>query len=123
MGARLVLPIFDGLEGLAEARSAAKQAHAYEVRAAQTSRELLARFESSRQELKLAHDLVHGAERNVEQARQYLAATLSEYARGLKNSPDVLGASQRYVDSRRRLADLRRDYQLARADLLAMLGR
>ena len=37
----------------------------------------------------------HNAEENIKRAERYYRLTQSEYNRGVKNSPDVLGASQR----------------------------
>lgn len=122
VGLKLTLELFDGLQSRSEGAAASAQADAYADRAAQTSQELAAQFENSRQELKLIHDLIHEGEKNVEQGREYLANTQSEYGRGVKNSPDVLSATQKYIEFRRRYAELRRDYQMAKADLLAVLG-
>jgi len=46
-----------------------------------------------------------------------------EYRRGVKNSLDVLGASQRYLGFERQYAERRRDYQATKAELLSLLGR
>lgn len=121
-GVRLTFELFDGLESKAEGASLSWQADAYENQAQQTARELQAQFETSKQALGLTHDLIHSAEVSVEKGKQYLTNTLAEYARGVKNSPDVFGATQKYVDFKRRAAELRRDYHLARADILAALG-
>jgi outer membrane protein TolC len=111
------------LESPSEAKSLGLQAEAHDKKATQTAMELRTRFETSKQELKLTHDLLHSAEKGVEQGNQYLSRTMSEYARGVKNSPDVLGASQKVIDLKRRLAELRKDYHTARAELMATLGR
>jgi outer membrane protein TolC len=45
------------------------------------------------EKLKALHDLLHGTEENIINAQTYLSATLNEYTRGVKNSPDVLEAT------------------------------
>jgi outer membrane protein len=122
LGAKISIELFDGLQSAASASSQGRLAIAFENQAQQTARELLARFETSKQELQLTHSLIHGAESATEMSRKYLMATISEYQRGQKNSPDVLGAAQRYVDQQRRFGEIARDFQLARSELLGMLG-
>jgi outer membrane protein len=121
-GVRLSLPLFDGGSALSDSRAKSREAEATRTRAEQTRRELKARLLGAQDELKLLHDLLHGAETAAEQARVYQKGTVSEYTRGLKNSPDVLSANQKLLEAQRRWADLRRDYQFARAGLRDILG-
>lgn len=123
VGLRLTLNIFDGLQARTAGAGYSLEADAYENQAQQTGKELLARFEGAKQELRLTHDLIHSAERSVDQATKYLSRTHAEYVRGVKNSPDVFSATEKYIDLRRRFAEIRRDYQMAKTELLAILGR
>ena len=122
-GVQLTFELFDGLQSRSEGAALAWQANAYEAQAQQTARELQAQFATSKQALGLTHELIHAAEESVAKGKQYLSNTLAEYGRGVKNSPDVFGATQKYVDFRRRAAELKRDYHIARADILAALGK
>lgn len=121
-GFRVTLPLFDGLQGSAEARARAAEADAIENQSLHRRRELVAELESAKTALKLFHELIHAEELRIEQGRQYLQGTLQEYSRGTKNSPDVLGAANRYLEYREHSAELRRDYQLAKAALLGILS-
>ncbi|MEK7691319.1 MAG: TolC family protein, partial [Bdellovibrionota bacterium] len=123
VGIRVSMDLFDGLHSRTEASALALQAGGFENQSIQASLELKARFENARQELKITHELVHSAEENAEQGNVYLSRTLAEYAKGVKNSPDVLSATFRYVEYMRRVAELKRDYQIVKADLLAIIGR
>ncbi len=122
-GVRVTFELFDGLKSYAEGSALASEADAYEQRALQTERELKTRFERTRAQLGLAYDQARSAEASIEQGRKYLKRTLEEYGRGVKNSPDVLNATQKFMEWRRRATDLMRDYQLARVELLRILGR
>jgi outer membrane protein TolC len=121
-GVLLTINLFDGLHANAEGAAAGLRAEGTRQEAEQTARELAAAFEGAKQELKLTHDLIHAGERSVLAGADYLKRTQSEYVRGVKNSPDVFSATQKYVDLRRRYAEIRRDYQVAKAEILAMLG-
>ncbi len=123
VGAKITFHLFEGGMSVAEARSLSFESKALELKTAQSHREMSALFQGARDELKLIHELIHGAEKNIEQSKAYLSATSSEYRRGLKNSPDVVGANLRYMDTVRRWAELRRDYQFARAGLLEIVGK
>lgn len=123
VGVRLTLNLFDGLQSKNAASTFAIQAEGLGQQASQKARAVEAEFRIAQEEMKHDHELIHEAERRIEQGKVYLASTLDEYDRGVKNSPDVLGATERQVAFRRRYAELRRDYHIARGDLLAVLGK
>jgi len=122
VGLKLTFKIFDGLVSSSEGSAARLRSEAQFARATLVGRESLSHFESLKKELKLLSNLVRGAEDNVQLSSKYLTGTLSEYKRGVKNSADVLMASQRFVELRKRFSELRRDYQSIRAELLSYLG-
>jgi outer membrane protein len=106
-----------------EAAALKKEAAADFERAAFRRREIEAHMENEFSELRFLHDQVHDAEANIARAERYYKLTQSEYARGVKNSPDVLGASEKLFDSRLKRIELIREFQVAKAHLLAKLGR
>lgn len=122
VGINVRLQPFDGLHAHSEARAAAQKMKGYETWADQTSRNLESDYESERQRMELLHRLLHQGEQGVVQGRTYLDRTLSEYTDGVKNSTDVIVATQKYFDFRKRYVTLRRDYQLARSNLMSLLG-
>lgn len=122
-GIRLTFQIFDGLRAKSLASSHALQAQAYENQAAQKRRGTEAQFILAKEEMKHMHELIHEAEKRIEQGKAYLTKTLSEYDRGVKNSPDVLGAIIRQNQFRRRYAEIRKNYVYAKTDLLSILGK
>ena len=122
-GITLRMNVFDGLQSVASGDSSRLRAEGVRQETAQTARELSANFEGAKQELRLTHDLIHAGEQSVETGAEYLKRTQAEYARGVKNSPDVFSATEKYVNLRRRYAEIRRDYQIAKSDLLAILGK
>lgn len=100
-----------------------KEAAADFERAEFKRREIEAHMENEVSELRFLHDQVHDAEDNIARAERYYKMTQSEYARGVKNSPDVLGASEKLFESRSKRIELIREFQVAKAHVLAKLGR
>jgi outer membrane protein len=122
LGLRLTLNL-EGFTAANAARAAAMRADGLESEAAQRTRDLRARLQVTQEEMKHEHELTHGAEERVKRGKVYLSRTLSEYDRGVKNGPDVLNASQRVLGFRRRLLETRRNYQLAKLELLSIIGK
>ncbi len=106
-----------------------------ESRAARLERDAAtsqARFERSRitEELKsqvtllrLLHSQLHEADENVKRGESYLKLTRSEYGRGVKNSVDMLNASERYLDYKERRLSLLLDFQATLVQLKASQAR
>lgn len=123
LGLRLSLPLADGYEALRESAAFAKEAQAAEMTSRLMRKETEAHIHNELAELQLLHDQVHDAEKNIERAERYYRLTQSEYQRGVKNSPDVLGASEKLLETRLKRLEMVRDFQLAKAHVLAKLGR
>lgn len=122
VGGKLSLRLFDGGAERTEARARALEAEGADKKLSQRRADVAARVRIVEEDLKHDDELVRFAEKRIEMARRYLAATLDEYDRGVKNSPDVLAAAQRLLGCRRQLAERIRDYELTRSALLQEHG-
>ncbi len=121
IGARLTIN-FDGFQEQYDGEALIARANASRLRAEQIKIEASAAFNTAQQELRLLHDLIHEGEKNVEKGAQYLSQTQSEYALGVKNSPDVLSATIKQLEFKKRFAELRRDYAMSKAQLQSLLA-
>lgn len=108
---------FDGFQKKNDGEALMAKSMAAQKRAEQIKLEAEASFNTAKQELELIHELIHEGERSVEKGAQYLSRTQDEYARGVKNSPDVLSATLKQLEFKRRFAELRRDYAIAKAQI------
>ena len=122
VGVRLSFQLFDGLQSKAEGAAAARLAQGHLAQSSQWERDLVARAEVAKENLKHDHELVHFSEERIVQGRKYLKQTLNEYMRWVKNSIDVLGAAQKFLGFEKQYAERRRDYQITKAALLTVFS-
>lgn len=73
-------------------------------------------------ELKTLHSFVHDSEENIKASLRYLEATRKEYGRGVKNSPDMLEATEKYIAAKIRFAEITRDFNLLYSSQLALVA-
>jgi outer membrane protein len=106
-----------------ESSALEKEARAAEMLAAYGHEEAEVVLHGEMATLKLMHDQVHEAEENIKRAETYYRMTQSEYARGVKNSPDVLGASEKLYDMQHKRLEIIRDFQVAKAHVLSKIGK
>lgn len=123
VGVRMSLSLSAGLEKSREGAALDKEAEASEAIAGFQKKEIEAHLDSEMAELRLLHNQVHEAEENIRRAEKYYRITQSEYARGVKNSPDVLGASEKLFEARHRRLEIIRDFQLAKSHVLSKIGK
>ncbi len=119
-GVKLSVPLFDGGESIAEGRAQAALATSYESKALQSLREISVEFENSKSNLKQLAEQVKAASKDVELSEKFLSRILLEYSRGVRNSSEVLSAADRSFNFQKRYSELRRDYQIAKAKIIAL---
>jgi outer membrane protein len=123
IGIRMKMGFGEIFGGTREAAALAKEASADKKRADLKRREAEAHLESELGELRLLHDQIHSAEENVVRAERYYKLTQSEYGRGVKNSPDVLGASEKLFENKLKRLAIIKDFQIAKSHVLAKIGK
>lgn len=123
LGVVLTLDFSAGLEARTEARAHDHETLAIGKRAAHRLREVKAKVHEFRRDLKLLHELIHDADRDVEQAERFLSLTRSEYARGVKSAPDLVDALKNFSEFQGRRTALYRDYYETHAELAALTAK
>ncbi|UOF01902.1 TolC family protein [Bdellovibrio reynosensis] len=123
IGLRLTMNLFDGFKSQRESSALKAEAQAIEMEARFKKRELDLHLHAEMEELNLLHGQVHDAEQNIKHSEKYFKLTQSEYARGVKNSPDMLSASEKLFATQVKMIEIIKKFQVAKAHLLAKLGK
>lgn len=123
VGVQATFELFDGFDSSTEDQHKRYAALGRMAESKQTAMELQAQVENARNELKVAHEIIHTFEKSLKLSKSYLIETLDEYKRGVKNSPDVLSALEKSLDLQLKFVELKLNYQLARTALLELLGK
>lgn len=116
------LDLGEGLDGFSEARSKRLAAKAAEFRTSKKIREVKALDQEIRHDLELTSVMIKENEKSLSKAREFLRLTQSEYARGIKNGPDLMSASKQLFEFQERFLELQRDLAMGRAALENLLA-
>lgn len=123
VGLRVSLSIPDGFESHKESEAQAKESIAYRKLAEFQRKQAHSHVENEVAELNLLHNQVHDAEENINRAEKYYKLTQSEYARGVKNSPDMLSAAEKIFEVRNKRLEILKDFNLKQAHVLSKINK
>lgn len=118
-GVRATWAVFD-FEAFSQSRAASIEQDASTVDAKQKNRDFNAEVKTLQEELIHLHELVHNSEERVKLGERYLQSTVSDYDRGVKNSPDVISAIEKIVAFRKEFLDRKLDYHRTRDRLISL---
>ena len=113
-GLQVVIPLFAGFDTLYKSRAANSNISSSKARLNQTQIDSQSLFNSLSEKMKELSDLYNINERKLESSRKYFEMTVGEYKRGIKNSPDLVGATERWFSSQKRKYELLKDLELTR---------
>jgi outer membrane protein TolC len=121
-GFRISFDLTDGLDARRDASAASYEADSIQFRNNHRAREIKAIDHELRHDLKIQAGLIQDADQDIEKAAQFLRLTESDYNRGVKNGPDMLGAVEKYFEIKKRRTELYRDYHITHAELHSLLA-
>lgn len=119
---KLNIPLFSGFEDYNSMKSVHAKVSGSQMAMEQIKISLIAELDSTLAEIKALNSRLDLEEKNLERSEKYYKLTLDEYRRGIKNSPDMVGASERLLEARIRNLEYRRDLMLAKAKVQNLTG-
>lgn len=122
VGLKVSMSFPAGVEGRRESQALCTRSAAGRLLAEAGKQELIAHLDKEIAEIRFLHGQVHAAEQNILRAERYYRSTQSEYARGVKNSPDVLGASQKLFEMHHDRLQITKDFEVAKSHVLAKIS-
>jgi len=113
-GVLLSIPLFSGFDTRYRRSQASFEQEAAEKSVTQGRAEIEAVARNVGTEKKALLDLYKINEKRLERLAKYFQLTISEYRRGVKNSPDLVGATENLFDARKRRVELQKDLSVLR---------
>ncbi len=119
---KLSVPLFSGLETMNQTKSARSAVVAKDAAASRRNLSVVAETENLFSQLSTLTDRLNLEEKNLSKSEDYYKITLGEYRRGVKNSPDMVGASERLLEARIRNLEYRKDYYLTKLKIYELVS-
>lgn len=122
VGVTLNIPLFSGFSSINDVSAATAEVAKADFQVTKHVLSAKAEAETLFSRLETILERSDLEEKTLSRSEQYYKITLGEYRRGIKNSPDMVGASERLLNSNIRNLEFRRDYQITLLGLLALVG-
>lgn len=119
---KLSIPLFSGLQEYNLLKSESLKVSATQLSLEQKIISLSAELDTTIAEINALNLRLNLEEKNIERSEKYYKLTLDEYRRGTKNSPDMVGATERLIEARIRNLEYRRDLIFAKAKINELTG-
>lgn len=119
---KLKVPLFSGFSTRNEVGAAGSRVQQKESEFTYKVLSKRAEADSLLSQLDLVQERLELEEKTLQRSEDYYKITLGEYRRGVKNSPDMVGAAERLLEARIRNLEYRRDFYLAKIRLSGLTG-
>lgn len=119
---RLTVPLFSGFSSVNEVSSARAKVAAKDIAVQRKRLSVNATVENLFSKLSSLVERLDLEEKTLARSEEYYKITVGEYRRGVKNSPDMVAATERQLDARIRNLEYRRDFYLTRLSIEELVG-
>ena len=116
-GITLTIPLFTGLDSYFKTKAYNQQLSAAEKLKEQKRVDAQSEYEILKTKGLTFLNLYQINEKKLENSKKYFDLTLSEYRRGVKNSPDLVTATERWFGSQKRKYELLKELELVSVKL------
>lgn len=111
------IPLFSGFETYQKRKASIATFASKEHEKNQVILNIKSKFEQLKSRAKELVELHQIIDKKIISAEKYYNLTLAEYKRGVKNSPDIVGATERYFDSKKRKIEIQKELELVQVQL------
>lgn len=119
---KVSIPIFSGFETLNQTRAARSLLASKEINSSRRNLSAIAETENLFSKISTLNERLNLEEKNLSKSEEYYRITLGEYRRGVKNSPDMVGASERLLETRIRNLEYRKDFYLTKLKIYELVS-
>ncbi len=108
----VTIPLFSGFDTYYKTKAANQLSQSAERLKYQRRNEITATINTAKTKLSELSALLKINEKKLVSSQKYFDLTLSEYRRGVKNSPDLVGATERLFSARKQKFEILKDLEL-----------
>lgn len=113
----MTIPLFSGFESYYKRKSAIANKQSKELNSQQVRLDIKSNFEQLKSRAEELFELNQIVDKKLSHAEKYYNLTVAEYKRGVKNSPDIVGATERYFDSKKQKINIQKELEMIQAKL------
>jgi outer membrane protein TolC len=113
----ITIPLFSGLDTYHKRKAAVGSLAAKEHEKYQVVLNIKSQFEQLKSRTKELVELYQIIDKKIIISEKYYNLTLAEYKRGIKNSPDLVGATERYFDTKKKKIEIQKELELVQVQL------
>lgn len=119
---QITIPLFSGFSTKYKENAAISISKNRNSLQLQTNLDTLSLYNSLHEKIKELTDLYNINERKLKTSEIYFNLTVSEYKRGIKNSPDLVGATERWFSAQKRKPEILKDLEITKSRLETITG-
>ena len=116
-GVTLTIPLFSGLDTYYKVKSSSLNISATEKLLNQKKLDVESEFLVIKNKIDELGKLFKINEQKIENSQKYFDLTLGEYKRGIKNSPDLVGATERLFTSRKKQVEILKELEVLKIQI------
>lgn len=116
-GVTLTIPLFSGLDTYYKVKSSNLNISATEKLLNQKRLDAESEFSVLKNKIVELAKLFKINEQKIENSQKYFDLTLGEYKRGIKNSPDLVGATERLYSSRKKQVEILKELEILKIQI------
>ncbi len=114
---QLTIPLFSGFDTYYKTKAASLSVQSSEKLKMQKANEVSSDFKILKTKVSELNALFQINEKKIINSQKYFDLTLAEYRRGIKNSPDIVSATERLFSAKKKKYEILKDLEIAKVKI------